>query len=227
MTDIDITKDIFEKEVCCPVCDSKFKATSVKVNSPRVLSKDSDLFIRYSTVNPYFYDVWVCDSCGYAALKSDFPKLKSYQKDLVLKNITAKWRPRTFPATLDENLAIERYKLALITASTIEKPNSTLGILLLKTGWMYRLLNNEEHEQIFLSQALETLSKAYMLEDFPIYGMQRDSLSYLIADLHRLTGNNDTALKWYSSVITASTSSAKVKDLARSGKDLIKSKHIE
>lgn len=227
MSEIDITKDIFEKEVCCPVCDAKFKATSVKVNSPRVLSKDSDLFIRYSTVNPYFYDVWICNSCGYAALKSDFPKLKSYQKDLVLKNITPKWRPRTFSVVLNEIDAIDRYKLALITASIIEKPNSTLGILLLKTGWMYRLLNDEKNEKTFLSQAVEVLSKAYTLEDFPLYGMQRDSLSYLIADLHRLTGDDANALKWYSSVITSSSSSAKVKDLARSGKDLIKLKKIE
>ena len=67
--------------VKCPICGKTFKTKAVKVNSPRIISKDSDFFIRYSVVNPYFYDVWICNSCGYAAMKSDFLKVKSYEKD--------------------------------------------------------------------------------------------------------------------------------------------------
>lgn len=227
MTENDLNKDIYEKEICCPVCKANIKVSVVKVNSPRVASKDSDLFIRYNGINPYFYDVWICESCGYSALKNDFPKIKSYQKDLILKNITPKWRPRQYPALYDEHVAIERYKLALITALSMEALNSTVGIILLKTAWMYRLLEDNDHEQAFLLDARQVLEKAYMKEDFPIYGMQRDSLSYLLADLYRLTDEDELALKWYSSVITSPNSSARIKDLARTGKDLIKLRNVE
>lgn len=217
----DIEQHIFDREVTCPVCGETFKTKAVKVNSPRILSKDSDFFIRYSVVNPYFYDVWICNSCGYAAMKSDFPKIKSYEKDSIFKQISIKWKPREYPDILNATIAIERYKLALLSATAMEKPNSTLGMILLKTSWMYRLLEDKENENIFLEKALNTLNTAYSTERFPMYGLQRDSMSYLLGDLNRRLGNNSEALRWYSSVITTPGISSRVKELARSGKDLI------
>ncbi|MGG7178073.1 DUF2225 domain-containing protein [Clostridium paraputrificum] len=219
--DIDINKHIFDKEIVCPICNNKFKTKVVKVNSPRITSKDSDLFIRYSVANPYLYDVWLCNNCGYAAMKADFLKTKSFHRDLILNTITKKWNPRTYPDVLTPTNAVERYKLALLSAIAMEKPNSTKGMILLKISWMYRLLE-DSREQDFLNQALNTLTDAYALEDFPIYGMQRDSLSYLIGDLNRRCNNHEDALKWYSKVITTVGASQRVKELARNGKDSIK-----
>ena len=113
----DITNYLFDKTVTCPVCDFTFKTTCVKSKSARISSKDSDLFIRYTEkVNPYFYDVWVCNSCGYAAMKTDFESLKRFRKELVKSNITPKWTPRNYPRVIDIKNAIERYKLALLNA---------------------------------------------------------------------------------------------------------------
>ena len=131
MKQLDVLEHTFDKAITCPVCSSKFKIKCVKSKSPRILSKDSDFFIRYKSINPYFYDVWICNSCGYSAMKVDFPKIKSYQKDLVLKNITSKWKPRIYPDIMTEELAIEKYKLALITALSMEIQNSTIGMILL------------------------------------------------------------------------------------------------
>ena len=213
---------IFDKSVVCPVCDNHFKTKAVKTKSPRIQSKDSDFFIRYTVANPYFYDVWICNSCGYSAMKVDFPKIKSYQKDLVLKNITSKWKPRIYPDVMTAELAIEKYKLALITALSMEKQNSTIGMILIKISWMYRLLNNNQEELKYLSQALTAFENAYINENFPMYGLDRDSLTYLIGDLNRRLNNNDIALQWYSKVITTIGASYRVKELARTGKDSIK-----
>ena len=35
--------------------------------------------INYEVINPMLYDVWVCPTCGYAALKGEFPKIRSFQ----------------------------------------------------------------------------------------------------------------------------------------------------
>jgi Uncharacterized protein conserved in bacteria len=222
MSDTSILNHLFDKQIVCPVCNSHFKAKTVKSKSPRVISKDSDFFIRYSVVNPHFYDVLICNSCGYAAMRSDFEKLKSHKKELVLSNVTPKWKPREYPHILDEKLAIERYKLALLNAMLIDLPNSTKGMISLKIAWLNRLLDNNIQETLFLKQALEGFNTAYMTEIFPIYGLQRDSLMYLLGELNRRLGNNQDALQWYSKTIVNTNSSYKIKEMARVGKDLIK-----
>lgn len=216
---------IFDKSVVCPVCNNHFKTKAVKSKSPRILSKDSDFFIRYNIANPYFYDVWICNSCGYAAMKSDFEKLRSFRQELVRSNVTPKWKPREYPAILDANMAIERYKLALLNAVLTKMPSSTKAMISLKISWMYRFLEDSEHENNFLVQALEGFNDAYINEPFPIYGLQRDSLMYLLGDLNRRIGNDDEALRWYSKAIVGINTSYRIKELARNGKDLIKRKN--
>ncbi|WP_160687282.1 DUF2225 domain-containing protein [Clostridium sp. C2-6-12] len=226
MNDTDVLNHLFDKQIICPVCNSHFKAKTVKSKSPRVISKDSDFFIRYSGVNPYFYDVILCNSCGYAAMRSDFDNIKTYKKELVLSNVTPKWKPREYPDILDENLAIERYKLALLNALLLNLADSTKGMLSLKIAWMYRLLNNTDQEKVFLAQGLEGFNNAYIYEVFPIYGLQRDSLMYLLGDLNRRLGNYPEALQWFSKTIVSVNSSYKVKEMARTGRDLIKTESL-
>lgn len=226
MNDTDILNHLFDKQVICPVCDSIFKTKTIKSKSPRVLSKDSDFFIRYSVANPYFYDVVICNSCGYAAMRLDFENIKTHKKELVLSNVTPKWKPRKYPDILDQKLAIERYKLALLNAVLIDLPDSTKGMISLKISWMNRLLDNSDQETLFLRQALEGFSNAYIKEIFPIYGLQRDSLMYLLGELNRKLGDYQNALLWYSRTIVSTNSSYKIKEMARIGKDLIKNANV-
>ena len=226
MNDTNILNHLFDKQVICPVCNSHFKSKTVKSKSPRVVSKDSDFFIRYSVANPYFYDVLICNSCGYAAMRIDFEKLKIHKKELVFSNVTPKWKPREYPDILDEKLAIERYKLALLNALLLNLPDSTKAMISLKIAWMNRLLDNSPQETLFLKQALEGFNNAYINEIFPIYGLQRDSLMYLLGELSRKLGNYQDALLWFSRTIVSTNSTARVKDLARFGKDLIKATNV-
>ncbi|PRR83026.1 DUF2225 domain-containing protein [Clostridium vincentii] len=225
MSETDLKIHIYDKEIICPICNSKFNVKIVKVNSPRITSKDSDFFIRYRVINPYFYDVWVCNSCGYSAIKADFPKIKSHQKDIILNEITRKWRPHNFPENLTVPDAINRYKLALVNSMAINATNSSIAMIFLKLGWMFRLNEDIEKENLFLNQSLQYFLKSFSLENFPIYGMQRDSFSYLIGDLYRRTNKSEEALRWYSTVITTVGASVKVKELARTGKDIINKKY--
>ena len=226
MNDTNILNHLFDKQVICPVCNSHFKSKTVKSKSPRVVSKDSDFFIRYSVANPYFYDVLLCNSCGYAAMRIDFEKLKIHKKELVFSNVTPKWKPREYPDILDEKLAIERYKLALLNAMLLNLPNSTKAMISLKIAWMNRLLDNSTQETLFLKQALEGFNNAYINEIFPIYGLQRDSLMYLLGELSRKLGNYQDALLWFSRTIVSTNSSHKIKEMARIGKESINNEDV-
>ena len=215
-------KNIFLRKITCPICNQTFETPCVKVNIPRISSKDSDFFIRYSVENPYFYDAWICPTCGYSALKADFPKIRNFQKKLIIEKITPKWVNRIYPLPYDENIAIEKYKLALLSAITIESKSSTKATICLKIAWMYRLLDDTEKEKIFLSQAVTLFEDTYLKESLPTYGLDRFSIMFLIGELNRRLNNNDTALRWFSEVITSVGASQKVKEMARDGKDKIK-----
>jgi uncharacterized protein (DUF2225 family) len=213
---------LYDQEVTCPICGNKFKVKSVKASSYRVMKKDSDFFIRYANVNPYFYDVWLCNVCGYASMKSDFNKLRSFQIEKVQKNISMKWTGRNYPELYTAEVAIERYKLSLYNSVVIEAKASRKAMNCLKIAWMYRLLEDEKNEQLFLNQALSGFTEAYSTEDFPLYGMDRFTSEYLIAELNRSVGNYDEANRWYGKVILASNAPQKIKDLARDQRDLAK-----
>lgn len=213
--------NIFFKSVDCPACKNSFKTPTIKVNVPRVASRDSDFFIRYIADNPYFYEVWICPSCGYSALKSYFPKLRDYQAKLVKEKITPKWVDREYALPFNEKIAIERYKLALVNSLIIESKSSTKGIICLKIAWIYRLILDETNEKNYIKQALIALEDAYINEKLPIYGLDRFSIMYLIGELNRRIGENTIALRWFSEVITSIGAPQKVKEMARDSKDKI------
>jgi len=215
---------IYEKEVSCPVCNNVFKAKAVKTSSYRLASKDSDLFMRFSLINPYFYDVWICDNCGYASLKNDFGRLSDLQVNAVITKVKSKWKGREYPEEYNEDIAIERYKLALLNYIVIGAKSSKKAMTCLKIAWMYRLKTDTENENIFLSESLKGFEDAYLNEDLPIYGMDKFTLIYLIGELNRRLAQDDKALKWFGDVITSKGSSVKLKDLARGQRDLIKEK---
>lgn len=221
---------LYNKTVICPICNNEFKALAVKSTSYRAIKKDSDFFIRYSLINPYFYDVWICNKCGYSSMKSDFEKIGSRQMNLIQEKITPKWHGRMYPSTYDINIAIERYKLALLNYIVMDSKASSRAIICLKIAWMYRLSekeNSEELEHSFLSEALKGLESAYYNERFPLYGMDKFTSMYLIGELYRRLGNYENSLVWLSNVLTIPGAKPKLKDLALDQKDWIREQIVE
>lgn len=217
-----LLKNLFFKEVNCPVCENSFKTPSVKVNVPRVSSRDSDFFIRYSVENPYFYEVWVCPSCGYSAFKTDFNKIREFQIKVVKEKITPKWVYREYDIPFNEKISIERYKLALVNSLVTESKSSTKAMICLKIAWMYRLLMDEVNEKNYIKQSLVAFNDTFINEKLPVYGLDRFSIMYLMGELYRRIGEDSLALRWFSEVITSIGAPQKVKEMARDGKDKIR-----
>ncbi|MBC2582228.1 DUF2225 domain-containing protein [Clostridium sp. DJ247] len=213
---------LYDVQVTCPVCENSFKARAIKTSSYRVLGRDSDSFVRYSVINPYFYDVWICGKCGYSAMKGDFHKIRNYHAEAIKQKVSPKWRNKSYPEIYDINIAIERYKLSLLNYVLMEAKASKKAMNCLKLAWMYRLMEDEANELTFLKQALEGFNEAFYNEDFPIYEMNKFSCMYLIGELNRRVGNNDEALIWFSRVISTPGAPQKLKDRTRDQRDLIK-----
>lgn len=215
---------LYDKTYSCPVCNRSFKARSVKIGKIRLVGKDTDLMPFYENINPLFYDVAICPYCGYGAMISYFDKLRSYQAELILKNITPKFKPKAYPNIYDVDIAIERFKYSLLICAVKNAKSSEKAYNCLKLSWMYRLKNDSENELRFLEFALIGFKEAFEKESFPICNMDQHTLMYLIGEIARRLGKNDEALLWFGKVIVSRSVKPRIKDMAREQKELIKNK---
>lgn len=220
--EVDINSLLYDKKVKCPVCSKEFKARVVKSSVARIKERDTDTFVRYDIINPYLYDVWVCPICGYAALKSEFGKIRSYSVNDIRMKISNEWRGKEYPSVYNEEIAIERYKLALLNAVVANFKDSRKAILCLRIAWMFRILKKENEEKFYLKKAIEGFVSAYANEDSPIYGLDTYSLMYLIGELYRRVEDLDSALKWFQNVLISRGANYKTKEKARDMRDLTK-----
>lgn len=220
---------LFDKRIVCPVCDNEFKVRTIKKEGHQVKNTESDLYMNYRVINPYFYDVCLCNVCGYTAMRNDFEKIRRHEIEIIQNNISTKWTGRVYPDVYDVNIAIERYKLSLLNYTIMGAKASKKAMNCLKLSWMYREIGDEENEKIFREQALIGFKEAYFSEDCPIYGMDKYKILYLIGELNRRLGNYEEALKYFGEVIVSNMASKKVKDMAMDQKDLIREhlKYIE
>lgn len=222
-SETDESKYLYDKTVTCPICGNVFKAKAVKKSSYRILKQHSDFFYEYKNINPYFYDVWLCNICGYAAMKTDFNKIRESQKQLVIDNISMKWHEKNYPEVYNVNIAIERFKISLLNYMAIDAKSSSKAMNCLKIAWMYRILGNSKLENSYIKNSIEEFDKAYFNEIFPIYGMSKFVMMYLIGELNRLVGNDKDALLWFGRVIGEANAPQKLKNMIRDQKELIKS----
>lgn len=213
---------LYDKNVTCPVCKNEFFARAVRTNGYKMKSRESDFYIKYDLINPYFYDVLLCDLCGYAAMKSDFDKLRKNQIQLIQKNISPKWNSRKYPSVYNVDIAIQRYKLALLNYTVIGSKASKKAMNCLKIAWMYRIAEDISNERLFIEQALIGFKDTYFNEDLPVYGMNKFTIMYLIGELNRRLDNNKEALRYFGEVLISTGADRKIKDLSRDQKDLIK-----
>lgn len=230
---------IFDKTYTCPVCDSEFKAKTVKSGKLKLQSLDSDLRPRYLQADPLKYDAILCQKCGYAALNRFFKSVTSVQADLIRKNISVNYKPVPEPEgiyTYDD--AIARHKMALINAIVKKAKTSERAYICLKIAWIIRgkaetlpkdtpnydqeieKLKKEELE--FISNAYEGFNEAFMKESFPMCGMDENTITLLVAELARKTGKNDEASRWVSRLLVSKDVSDRIKEKAREIKELIK-----
>lgn len=230
---------IYDKTYKCPVCDNEFKAKTVKVGKLKLQSLDTDLRPRYLLADPLKYDAILCPHCGYAALNRFFNHITSVQADLVKKNISVKYKHVEEKESIySYDTAIARHKMALVNSIVKKARLSERAYTCLKTAWVIRgkretlpanTPNYEEEinkllqeEQEFIANAYEGFSEAYMKEEFPMCGMDANTITLLVAELARKVGKNDEASRWISKLLISKDASERIKERAREIKELLK-----
>lgn len=194
---------LYNKTIKCPVCMKDFNATKVKSSASRVSSRDSDFCVYYEGINPIFYDIWVCEHCGYAAQNEKFDHVRPNEVKVIKENISTRWTSRSFAGERNVEAALEAFKLALFNLHLRKAKQSEIAKVCLRIAWLYRI-KKDIRENDFLKFALNGYLDAYEKEEFPIDKLDECTCMYMIAELSRRVGNIEESVKWFSRLIGSS-----------------------
>lgn len=228
---------LFEKTYTCPVCEHKFKSKMVRTGKAKLLGADTDLRPKYQGVDSLKYDAVMCPKCGYAALNRYFNFVMAAQAKAIREQISANFKDEQKEDKIyDYDTALARHKLALLNTVVKKGKASEKAYTCLKIAWLYRgkrekmkAEGKDRHKQEelfkeemqFLMTAYEGFQSAFSKEDFPMCGMDQNTLSYLLADLARRVGKVEDAKRWVSKVLVARNANKRIKDKALDLKELL------
>lgn len=184
----------------CPICGQKIKVNKTKSRLIKV-KQDDDFCCYYNNFNPYFYSVWVCYHCGYAADEKNFGALMERDKQKIAEFLKDKEINLQHKAIYTLSDAIAHYKLALYYMELINAPASRLAGMYLRLGWIYRQSDMPEQEKVAIERAIAAYDESLATERYPIGAMTDNTVTYLIGVLHLRIGNMDKATMYISRVI--------------------------
>ena len=220
----------------------------VKTGKARFLGTDEDLRPKYSNLDTIKYDVYMCPYCGYASVSREFDNVTPKQR-LLLKAEVCNHQFGKNNVTKDigyynYDMAIARYKRALLIA--VKKPSkiSECSYLRLKIAWLNRSMYEEiikdkeeealteeekanydkyrSEEESYLKEAYEGFVEALLKEYPPICGMDECTFNYLMSVLSYKNEEYDNALRFGYDVIQSINASSKLKDKQRDLLDKLK-----
>ncbi len=222
---------LLKKVMECPVCDEKFPVLLVKTGRAKMIGQEFDLRPRHEGVDTIKYDVVSCPHCGYSAMTKAFGPLSSTQRKWVREAVCDNYRAEAVIEDKDTYTykeAIDRYKLALVCAMARRAKLSEKSYICLKISWLrrteYKLLpegteeekayKNEVKEEIqgFYQQAYDGFKASMSKESPPYYGMDSNTLEFMLANMAMYFKDYDFASQTVSRLLTSPNTNARVKD---------------
>lgn len=189
-------------EKTCPICQQSFEATKVR-SKLKMVRQDNDFNVIYEQLNPLYYAVWFCPSCGYAAQDTVFSEVYERHVEKIKEFLQTCDINIDFPGTRSREQAILLFKLAIFYSELTSAKDSRLGGLYLRLGWLYREAEDDKKEQIALLKAMEHYEAAITKESFPIGNMNEITVEYIVAQLQYRTGDDDTAYRSLSRLLSS------------------------
>ncbi|TYZ24109.1 DUF2225 domain-containing protein [Selenomonas ruminis] len=191
----------FVVEKTCPICGESTRV--VKTKSKLLMERmDEDFCVHYQRFNPYFYKIWFCEKCGFAADEKTFlgtiPELhkRKIQEFLSKRKLGLEFvEERKIPE------AVASFKLAIFYAELTDQPLAKRAGLYLELAWIYRDAEDEENEMEMLKRAAELYDKSLMTERYPINGMSDTMAMYLIGAIYFRMKDYEKSTQYISRII--------------------------
>jgi uncharacterized protein (DUF2225 family) len=184
---------LYVVEKTCPLCGQAFSTTRVR-NKLQLIRQDTDFCAYYKDVNPYYYAIWVCPHCGYAAQDTYFGEpIPSAAAEKLRNFLSSRQVNVEFGGVRTREQAMATYKLALFYGDMTLALASRLAGLWMKLAWLYREAGLAAEELAALTRALEKYEQASVKERLPIGALTEVGLQFLLGELYRRTGRVDEA----------------------------------
>lgn len=196
------SSNTFVVEKTCPICG---EITHVVKTRTRLIntSTDEDFCAHYKDFNPYFYTVWVCEHCGFAADEKHFLGAIPAKHKEKIRAVLAQ-HPIHFTFSEKRSLpeAVASFKLAIYFAELVGAPFAHVAGLKLELVWVYRLAGDTENERLMEEKAIEDYEKSYMHDRFPVGMMTDIAVIYLIGALYHRLGNIEKSAQYLGRIIS-------------------------
>lgn len=199
---------IYNTHAKCPVCESEFEYTKVRMKAIRLIRQDSDFCPWYEGENPVFYEAVICPECGFGSHITTIDKINRIEKAKVRERITPKWHKRSFSGKRDIDRAIEAFKIVLVNLVERDAPASEIAKISLRIAWLFRYKEDQESEKTYLDHALKYYKNAFQKEDLSSGGSDTYTLLFIIGELSRRLGHTEESMQWFSRLVQSSSDPA-------------------
>ena len=170
---------LYQVEKTCPICEKAFTVTKTRGQSVPVKT-DTDFCTHYNDINPYYFAIWVCSNCGFAAHEDRFFTLLEPQREKLKQFLAGRQVNLDFGGPRTWEQAVTSHKLAIHYANMISLSASHVASLTLRLAWLYREKELIAEEQDMLRKAIEAYKAAFLKEKMPIGNLSEVTLTYLI-----------------------------------------------
>lgn len=191
----------FTVEKKCPVCGETTRV--VKVKSKLLAERtDEDFCVHYKEFNPYFYKIWFCEHCGFAADEKTFlGSIPLMHKRKIQEFLNSRKLGLKFVEERQVPDAVASFKLAIFYAELTGQSLAKRAGLYLELGWIYRASEEKEREDEMLERAISLYDRSLMTERYPINGLSDNTVIYLIGALYYRLHDFEKSTQYLSRII--------------------------
>ena len=191
----------FTVEKKCPVCGETTRV--VKVKSKLLAERtDEDFCVHYKDFNPYFYKIWFCEHCGFAADEKTFlGSIPLTHKRKIQEFLNSRKLGLKFVEERQVPDAVASFKLAIFYAELTGQSLAKRAGLYLELGWIYRASEEKEREDEMLERAISLYDRSLMTERYPINGLSDNTVIYLIGAIYYRLHDFEKSTQYLSRII--------------------------
>lgn len=191
----------FTVEKKCPICGETTRV--VKVKSKLLAERtDEDFCVHYKEFNPYFYKIWFCEHCGFAADEKTFlGSIPLMHKRKIQEFLNSRKLGLKFVEERQVPDAVASFKLAIFYAELTGQSLAKRAGLYLELGWIYRASEEKEREGEMLERAISLYDRSLMTERYPINGLSDNTVIYLIGAIYYRLHDFEKSTQYLSRII--------------------------
>ena len=191
----------FTVEKKCPICGETTRV--VKVKSKLLAERtDEDFCVHYKDFNPYFYKIWFCEHCGFAADEKTFlGSIPLTHKRKIQEFLNCRKLGLKFVEERQVPDAVASFKLAIFYAELTGQSLAKRAGLYLELGWIYRASEEKERESEMLERAISLYDRSLMTERYPINGLSDNTVIYLIGAIYYRLHDFEKSTQYLSRII--------------------------